>query len=253
MKKFKKLIPALCMLLISAVLMGTSTYAWFSMNKTVTAEGMSVTAQTNNYYLLIGNTETVATIQTNKKTTETATKVTTSNTDNKVYPAMYGDGSKLGDELITEVGKWYTANNTNIGNATDAITNARVLENSELGSYVIEYNMWLTLAKGSTAVDKKITVTFKRGDTVDSSISAVVVIGSTNAIVFDHTKVATGEGTTTHPTAETSANVSLTDAEAVKVTVYVYVDGNATNVNTAYLNGGNTLTGNIELLFTVND
>ncbi len=45
MKKFKKLIPALCMLLISAVLMGTSTYAWFSMNKTVTATGMQVKAR----------------------------------------------------------------------------------------------------------------------------------------------------------------------------------------------------------------
>ncbi len=251
MKKFKKLIPALCMLLISAVLMGTSTYAWFSMNKTVTAEGMSVTAQTNNYYLLIGNTEDVATIQNNKKTTETAKKIT-DNAGNKVYPAMYGNGDTLG-AVTTEAGKWYTANNTNIDNATDAITNARVLENNELGDYVIEYNMWLTLAKGSAAVDKKITVTFKRGDTVDSSISAVVVIGSTNALVFDHSKVATGDGTKTHPTAETSANVSLTDAKAVKVTVYVYVDGNAANVNTAYLNGGNTLTGSIELLFTVNE
>lgn len=253
MKKFKKLIPALCMLLISAVLMGTSTYAWFSMNKTVTAEGMQVTAQTNNYYLLIGNTATVATIQNSKKTTESATKVTTSNTDNKVYPAMYGDGSKLGSDVTTEAGKWYTANNTNIGNATDAITNARVLENSELSQYVIEYNLWLTLAKGSTAVtNKTITVTFKRGDDADVSISAVVVIGSTDALVFDHSKVATGGETKTHPTATSSA-ISLSDAEAVKVTVYVYVDGNAENVNTAYINGGETLTGSIQLLFTVND
>lgn len=251
MKKFKKLIPALCMLLISAVLMGTSTYAWFSMNKTVKAEGMQVTAQTNNYYLLIGNDETVTTIQTNKKTSESAKQITTNN-GNKVYPAMYGDGTTLGN-VTTEAGKWYTANNSNIDNATNAITNARVLENNELGQYVIEYNLWLTLAKGSTAVtDKTITVTFKRGDNVDVSISAVVVIGTTNALVFDHTKVATGDETKTHPTATSSA-ISLSDTEAVQVKVYVYVDGNADNVNTAYLNGGNTLTGTIELLFTVND
>lgn len=42
----KKLIPAICMLLVSACLLGTSTYAWFSMNKTVSATGMSVTAST---------------------------------------------------------------------------------------------------------------------------------------------------------------------------------------------------------------
>lgn len=41
----KKLIPALCMLLIAATLMGTSTFAWFSMNTNVTAQGMSVQAK----------------------------------------------------------------------------------------------------------------------------------------------------------------------------------------------------------------
>ena len=248
MKKFKKLIPALCMLLISAVLMGTSTYAWFSMNKSVKAEGMQVTAQTNNYYLLIGNEETVANIQTNKKTTETAKKVT-NNAENKVYPAMYGNGETLGT-VTTEEGKWYTANNENIDNATNAITNAREVTGTELSGYVIEYNVWLTLAKGSTPVNKAITVTFKRGTTVDASISAVVKVGETNAMVFDHTKVATGE---THPTEDTSAAVALSDSAAVKVTVYIYVDGNSENVNTAYLNGGQSITGAIELLFTVKD
>lgn len=40
----KKLIPALCMLLVAACLMGTSTYAWFAANKTVSASGMQVKA-----------------------------------------------------------------------------------------------------------------------------------------------------------------------------------------------------------------
>ena len=40
----KKLIPALCMRLVAACLMGTSTYAWFSAGTTVTAEGMAITA-----------------------------------------------------------------------------------------------------------------------------------------------------------------------------------------------------------------
>lgn len=42
--KMKKLIPALAMLLVSAILLGTSTYAWFSMNTQVTATGMQVKA-----------------------------------------------------------------------------------------------------------------------------------------------------------------------------------------------------------------
>ena len=44
MKKFRKLLPALSMLLISALLMGSSTFAWFSMNTSVSATGMKVQA-----------------------------------------------------------------------------------------------------------------------------------------------------------------------------------------------------------------
>ena len=43
----KKLIPALALLLVSAVLLATSSFAWFSMNTTVTVTGMSVTAKVN--------------------------------------------------------------------------------------------------------------------------------------------------------------------------------------------------------------
>ena len=45
MKKFNKLIPAFCAMLVSAAMLGTSTYAWFSVNKKVEANGMSVTAR----------------------------------------------------------------------------------------------------------------------------------------------------------------------------------------------------------------
>ena len=44
-KAMRKMIPAVIMLLISAMLVGTSTYAWFSMNKTVTVTGMTVKAK----------------------------------------------------------------------------------------------------------------------------------------------------------------------------------------------------------------
>ncbi len=40
--KVKRLIPAVAMLLISAMLLGTSTYAWFSMNTIVSANNMKV-------------------------------------------------------------------------------------------------------------------------------------------------------------------------------------------------------------------
>ena len=51
----KKIIPSICMLLVTAVLMGTSTYAWFSMNKTVTATGMKVKASTSSNLIISAN------------------------------------------------------------------------------------------------------------------------------------------------------------------------------------------------------
>ena len=44
MKLTRKLIPAFAMLLVSAVLMSTASFAWFSMNKDVEADGIMVTA-----------------------------------------------------------------------------------------------------------------------------------------------------------------------------------------------------------------
>lgn len=44
-KSLRKLIPTFVMLVITAALVGTSTYAWFSMNTNVTATGMTVTAK----------------------------------------------------------------------------------------------------------------------------------------------------------------------------------------------------------------
>ena len=44
MKNTRKLIPALAMLLVAAVMMSTASFAWFTMNSTVKAEGMQITA-----------------------------------------------------------------------------------------------------------------------------------------------------------------------------------------------------------------
>ena len=44
MKNTRKLIPAIAMLLVSAVMMSTASFAWFTMNSKVEATGISMTA-----------------------------------------------------------------------------------------------------------------------------------------------------------------------------------------------------------------
>ena len=57
MKKFRKLIPALALLLVSAVLMSTASYAWFSMNNTVTVTGMEVKTRVSSNLMIATDTE----------------------------------------------------------------------------------------------------------------------------------------------------------------------------------------------------
>ena len=54
MKLSRRLIPAFAMLLVSAVLMSTASFAWFSMNSEVTATGMTVNAQADTSLVIAG-------------------------------------------------------------------------------------------------------------------------------------------------------------------------------------------------------
>ncbi|MBO4217677.1 MAG: hypothetical protein J5940_07005 [Clostridia bacterium] len=56
MKKTLKLIPALVMLLVSAILVSTTTYAWFSMNNRVTVTGMTVRTKVSSNLLISEDT-----------------------------------------------------------------------------------------------------------------------------------------------------------------------------------------------------
>ena len=61
MKKMRKIIPALAMLLVSAVMMSTASFAWFSMNTTATIEGMQVKATSSGgLAIAVSNTKNVA-------------------------------------------------------------------------------------------------------------------------------------------------------------------------------------------------
>ncbi len=82
----KGFIPAVAMVLASATMLGGVSYAWFSMNTSVSATGMQVTAKSDNTFLLIGtgNDDTASEIQTANAIT---TALTVSDGEAKVYPS----------------------------------------------------------------------------------------------------------------------------------------------------------------------
>lgn len=252
MKKFKKLIPALCMLLVSAVMLGGTTFAWFSMNTTVKATDMQVTAKSNATYLLISDSST----KTGATTTLTDTVVanyeySTQNADKKVYPVKYfknaTETSTIGSVQLKDASgydsstwlgdnKWFTANNGNATSANDDVKNIKAVEISNY-DYILKYTVYLTLSKDSADISEKVKVTYSATG-ADASVKSVVVIDG------EYLEVASGSSTAT-----TTNEVNIKNNATVEVFIYVYIDGDSANVNSNYLNSGTDLKGNVSIQF----
>lgn len=256
MKKFKKLIPAFCMLLISAVLMGTSTYAWFSMNTKVTASGMQVNAKSDDTYLLISSEKTVASeIQTENKI---EAKVTIAEEASKVYAcapvrsdAEVGytatTGKDIDGDSITTAGKqvtdpataaavtnWYTARSVDPTKSDIDANTARQLK--AFTGYVITQKFYLTVAKGATAATNlSVTATFVAKETSKNidALTAIVTTSDGGFATIDSAKRGT-------KTSIIGANTDITDNTVVVVTVYLFVDGTH---STVYTNNVSNLSG----------
>ena len=57
MKLSRRLIPAIAMLMVSAVLMSTASFAWFSINSEVQATGMAITATADSSLVIKGDSD----------------------------------------------------------------------------------------------------------------------------------------------------------------------------------------------------
>ncbi len=222
MKKFRKLVPALCMLLISAVLLGTSTFAWFSMNTTVTATGMQVTAKSNFTYLVIGKTAEEV-----KGENFNGTKVDFAmNKGEELLPSAHEtlENAAAVKELEGEKYKnWYTSTSSDRNQSVTNPETKTSIGKDDLGNYVLQQTVYLALAPDSVKA---------------ASITATVAITATNTATGDDTTIApvkvlvvTANGVYEFGTGDTSATEILTglestsSADAGKVEIYIYYNG----------------------------
>lgn len=264
----KKLIPALCMLLIAAAMLGTSTYAWFSMNTQVTATGMQVVAKSDDTFLLISNTNSTASaIQAeNSGAGFTTTTLTVSDEQAKVYPSapattsaevalLTTAGKKVDGEAITVAGvqvtdkdtanavtNWYTAKAEN-ANASDKKSGTE-RQLTTFDNYVIKKTVYLTVARGANPANNlKVTATLTQ-KTGGSDITAAKIIVATSDGGFATLK----NGAATNVDIAGS-NTNLTDSTVLTVDIYIYYDGNESVV---YTNNAANLKGvDISLAFDV--
>lgn len=90
----KQLLAAVAMVLVAAVALGSSTYAWFVSNNSVEAATTNISAQSNSAYLLIDTVGTTAT---------STTSAGSNGSDTPLYPTTWANtfdqaGKKAGEE-----------------------------------------------------------------------------------------------------------------------------------------------------------
>ena len=248
MKKLKKLIPAFCMLLVSVAMLGTSTFAWFSMNKEVKATGMQITAKSDSVYLLIMEGEkTAQEVQTNNSASAAAT-----NPENTaMLPAAHETIAKTEDAEAKEAdtttySNWYYQTAAKPTESTAETPTAKTkLTTTSFSQYVLEYTYTITLAKGSLEQGKltataKITAQDSTGN--GKTIEPVKVLVTTTQKAAEFT-------TTNMTTAQDLYAGSITDTTEIVVKVYIYLDGTNEKV---YTNNITNLDGaKIDLTFNV--
>ncbi len=167
MKKTRKLIPAIAMLLTSAVMVSTSSYAWFSMNSEVTAGNMTIKATTDaNLYIKEGAsvdinniTGTTATLTAKNEAILPADMSNSSGTVTVRIPATYTTEPTVSTPGVVDT--WETIGTLTATENKDAQTGGK-----DVDTYCV--NEFVTIARkatnaGTYSLTPKCTVTVGSG------------------------------------------------------------------------------------------
>lgn len=263
MKKTKIIIPALGMLLLSTAASVTGTVAWFAANASVSANGLVVTAKSENTYLLISKTSTTAAdIQ-----TENVKAVSLASESASILPSapcltsgeaayLTTSGKTVDDAAITTAGvvidnqakaaavtNWYTATAAAPSASTMEEGSARQL--SSFTNYVIVEDLYLTVAAGANGANNLKVISTITQNTGGDDVAAIKYLIATDDGAFS----AINNDDNGSEIDIKGSNTTLTSTTVRHVYIYAYYDGNAARVFTN--NAANLKGASINLTFKV--
>ena len=233
MKLTRKLIPAMIMLLVSAVLMSTASFAWFAMNTQVTAEGMEVKAKADSIFLEIkGNQDTDWDVVGTDMELDGEGNV---KTPVELYPAAHKTFAAAAD--VTTASKWFYKY------ATDPDTAEATGDEEALGSlegYVYQTSFKVRLNPNMVKEAANLRVT---GVDLPENTGITLVLTCGTTVLEDFKADYTASGSDT-------GKVLLADMgdDEVTINAYIYIDGENTNVKT---NNASALFGEVSFTLTV--
>ena len=269
----KQLMAAIAMVLVAAVALGSSTYAWFVTNNTVKATTSQISAQSNAAFMKIKfdspDLDTDDTATTSDLTADWANL-----TSKALYPAQWKNNfDASGATTGTKVYQFETAYGTkpdSTGYTMDADTLKAVGDPATAVSadYAVA-NVFNISSKGTDLLNLKVagatiltsdTITGETSDAgnakLDNALRVLVVCG-TNWVLCDKSGVILdSEGRTSGDdlgmfgaTASSNTQTVTHDADT-KVTMYVYYDGNDTQIYSNNLPNLEAASSRITVTFT---
>ena len=246
MKLTKKLLPALGMLALSACMMVTSTFAWFSMNDNVTATDMSVTAVGEQVYLQIISGNVKSNFKDGDSTQTTA--VASNKSGNLLPSAVKADSTNWGAYDGGSDYVWAKATGTDPNTSDKTGAYSLAVHTTETKYYLENFFMirldpyaGATNASGALRVGG---VNFVEGETVDAlgqSVCVLVVCGENSQLfTYNGSKfVQDGESDPYLDASEFGEEGNeeylFDNNEGVEVKVYVFFNGDHANCTLANL------------------
>lgn len=231
----KQLMAAIAMVVVAAVALSSATYAWFVSNNTVKATTSTISAQSNAAFMYIRDEAEDST---------DLTFDTSSITSTALYPAHWVT-AKTGNYASADIGKFYTAYGTTAAEGTMVASTLTIIpktsaegdtDGSPLAAVTGEYavkNTFYVGSKGTTLENLVVagaSFTDGEGNTstsdntdLDNALRILVTCGD-NWVLCDKSSII--ESSNGNKLADT---VSSTET---KVEIYVFYDGDDTQVNT---------------------
>ena len=134
MKMTRKLFPALIMLLVSAIMLSTASYAWFASNSTVSASNLKVKVKSNSRFLEIGTDPD-----------EPFNKSVDYSSD--ALQEIELVTAKFSKEDTNVLLKWYTGESSELGSV--GTTSGTALENIT-STYALQKRVYVRMSQNST-------------------------------------------------------------------------------------------------------
>ena len=230
----KQLMAAIAMVLVAAIALGSSTFAWFVSNNTVKATTSTISAQSNAAIMYIRD---------EAETSTDLTFDTSSISSTALYPAHWVT-EKTGNYASADIGKFYTAYGTTAADGTMVADTLKLVEASAesatkgspadaaTAKYAVK-NTFYVGSKGTTLENLVVagaSFTDGAGNTstsentdLDNALRILVTCGD-NWVLCDKSSIIASSSSN-----KLADTVSSTET---KVEIYVFYDGDDIQVNT---------------------